>query len=287
MKFGRAVIVGCLKNSADFLPKVIKNLENIATCFSEVAFIFIENDSKDLTKESISAWGAKQSQFKLFSLDGLDNYEKNRTIRLEIARNAYINAIKQDKSLHSFEYMIVIDMDDRGAHSIELDALSSALNFLKQQDSHAAVFANQSIKYYDLWALRHPQLCPFDFWHEVLAESLQLSSDEEAFNKVYAKVPKCIPIDTPPIEVESAFGGLGVYKMPFVLNNKSRYIGYEYKYFVSESIFFSKLQTCEHVSFHRGISAQGGHMFILPYLINSDQDTSFIPSAFRTIIIKD
>jgi len=287
MKFGRAVIVGCLKNSAEFLPKVFQNLENIAACFSEVAFIFIENDSKDLTKESISAWGAKQAQFKLFSLDGLDNYEKNRTVRLEIARNAYINAIKQDKSLHSFEYMIVIDMDDRGAHPIGLEAFSSALNFLKQQDSRAAVFANQSIKYYDLWALRHPQLCPFDFWHEVLDEALQFSSDEEAFNKVYATVPKCIPIDTPPIEVESAFGGLGVYKMPFVLNNKSRYIGHEYKYFVGDSIVFSKLQTCEHVSFHRGISAQGGQMFILPQLVNSDQDTGFNPSAFRTILIQD
>jgi hypothetical protein len=285
MKFGSAVIVGCLKNSAEFLPKVFQNLENIAACFSEVAFIFIENDSKDLTKESISAWGAKQAQFKLFSLDGLDNYEKNRTVRLEIARNAYINAIKQDKSLHSFEYMIVMDMDDRGAHPIGMEALSSALNFLKQQDSRAAVFANQSIKYYDLWALRHPQLCPFDFWHEVLAEALQFSSDEEAFNKVYATVPKCIPIDTPPIEVESAFGGMGVYKMPFVLNNKSRYIGHEYKYFVGDSIVFSKLQTCEHVSFHRGISAQGGQMFILPHLVNSDQDTGFNPSAFRTILI--
>ena len=99
-------------------------------------------------------------------------------------------------------------------------------------------------------------------------------------------MPKRIPVDTPPIQVESAFGGLGIYKMRYVLNNKSRYVGHEYKYFIDEAMVFSKLQTCEHVSFHQGIAAQGGQMFILPYLVNSDQDTEFNPSAFRSMVIQ-
>lgn len=286
MKFSKAVIVGCLKNSAEFLPRVLLNLEKLASCFDEVSFIFIENDSTDNTKKIISTWGEEKSHFKLFSMDGLDDYEKSRTVRLEIARNAYINAIHQDQTLHQFEYLIVMDMDDRGAYDLNLNALVSALSFLNERAEHAAVFANQSIKYYDLWALRHPQLCPFDFWHEVLEHALHAASDQEAFDRVYAKVVKCIPVDTPPVEVESAFGGLGIYKMRYVLNNQSRYIGHEYKYFIGQGVVFSKLQTCEHVSFHRGISAQGGQMFILPYLVNSDQDTDFNPSAFRTIVIQ-
>jgi hypothetical protein len=286
MSFGKAVIVGCLKNSAQHLPYVFQNLEKIASFYDDVAFIFIENDSIDNTKLLISEWGKNQSNFKLFSLDGLDDYEKNRTVRLEIARNAYINSIIENKKLHDFNHMIVMDMDDRGAHPLNPSDLSNALNFLNSQVAHAAVFANQSVKYYDLWALRHPQLCPFDFWHEVLSEALNSTSDQEAFDKVYTKLPKRIPIDTPPIQVESAFGGLGIYKIHYVLNNKSRYIGHEYKYFINDNIIFSKLQTCEHVSFHRGIAAQGGQMFILPYLVNSDQDTGFNPSAFRTIVIQ-
>jgi hypothetical protein len=285
MKFGKAVIVGCLKNSSEFLPRIFLNLEKLASFFTEVSFIFIENDSVDETKATIRAWGAKQSRFKLFSLDGLDNYEINRTVRLEIARNAYINVIQQDKTFQNYDNLIVMDMDDKAVHPLGLDALSAALTFLNEDKENAAVFANQPIKYYDLWALRHPNLCPFDFWHEVLAQALIVGSDQEAFDRVYANVPKCIPVDMPPIQVESAFGGLGIYKMNFVLKNKSRYIGQEFKYFVGESLVFSKLQTCEHVSFHQGISAQGGQMFILPYLVNSDQDTGFNPSAFRTIVI--
>ncbi len=286
MTFGKAVIVGCLKNSANFLLDVFQNLEKLASLFEEVSFIFIENDSTDATKALINAWGTSQKNFKLFSLDGLDAYEPSRTLRLEVARNAYINAILQDTSLHAHEHMIVMDMDDRGAYPLSLGALTSALHFLNEKPEHAAVFANQSVKYYDLWALRHPQLCPFDFWHEVLKTALHVTSDQEAFDQVYSNVLKRIPIDAPPIEVESAFGGLGIYKMRFVLNNKARYIGHEYKYFVDESMVFSKLQTCEHVSFHRGIAALGGQMFILPYLVNSDQDTGFNPSAFRTIVIQ-
>jgi glycosyltransferase involved in cell wall biosynthesis len=287
MNFGKAVIVGCLKNSAIFLPKVIQNFELIASLFDEVAFIFIENDSIDQTKQLINEWGRKYPRFKLYSLDGLDAYESNRTMRLEIARNAYINAIQQDSDLHGFEHVIVMDMDDRGAFPIRHEDLTEALNFLRQQKNRAAVFANQSVKYYDLWALRHPQLCPFDFWHEVLKKALELGTDQEAFDAVYAGMPKRIPTDSPPIQVESAFGGLGIYKMNFILNNKSRYIGHEFKYFINDGIIFSKLQTCEHVSFHQGISAQNGDMFILPFLVNSDQDTSFNPSAYRSMIVKN
>lgn len=286
MKIEKAVIVGCIKNGEEFLPQVIQNLEKLKGYFCKVAFIFIENDSRDQTKKIIREWGNKQDYFKLFSLDGLDEYEKNRTIRLEIARNAYINAIKQDDSLHQHDYMIVLDMDDRGAYPLDLDSVKSALSFLCENEVRAAVFSNQATKYYDLWALRHPQLCPFDFWHEVLAKSLKGVSDQDAFDQVYLKVPKCIPSDMPPIQVESAFGGLGIYKMQFVLNNKSCYVGHEFKYFVGEDVVFCKLQTCEHVSFNRGISALGGQMFILPYLLNSDQDTGFNPSSFRTIVIQ-
>ena len=286
MKFGKAVIVGCLKNSAEHLPDVFQNLDKIASHFEEVAYIFIENDSQDATKKVISDWGAGKDNFRLFSMDGLDGYEKSRTVRLEIARNAYIHAIRNHERIKKYEYMIAMDMDDRGAYPLNSNALTSAMQFIELKNEHAAVFANQPVKYYDLWALRHPQLCPFDFWHEVLDKALQKKSDQEAFDQVYTQVLKQIPIESAPIQVESAFGGLGIYKMKYIINNKNRYIGREFKYFLSESIIFSNLQTCEHVSFNRGVSAQGGKMFILPYLVNSDEDTFFNSAAYRTIIIK-
>ena len=286
MKFGKVIIVGCVKNSEKYLPNVFKNLEKITSLYNESAYIFIENDSIDRTKEELRMWGEMQANFRLYSMDGLDEYEKNRTVRLEIARNAYISAIKKDARLHDYDHMVVIDMDDRGSYPLEIKEIYKALCYLDNEINVAAVFANQSIKYYDLWALRHPQLCPFDFWHEVLDRALEGKTDQEAFNSVYENILKRIPIDSLPIQVESAFGGLGIYKLKYVLSNKSRYIGHEYRYFIGDGMAFNNFQTCEHVSFHNGISQQGGKMFILPYLINSEQDTFFNPSAFRTMIIQ-
>ena len=45
MKFGKVIIVGCVKNSEKFLPNVFQNLEKITDLYNESAFIFIENDS--------------------------------------------------------------------------------------------------------------------------------------------------------------------------------------------------------------------------------------------------
>lgn len=286
MRTEKAVIVGCLKNSAVYLPNVLNNIEKISDQFNQVSFIFIENDSTDDTKKIMNLWGAKQRDFKIYSLDGLDQYETHRTVRLEIARNAYLSVIQQNEKYHDYQYVIMIDMDDRGAYPIEESALQNALVFLSQKNERAAVFANQPTKYYDLWALRHPQLCPFDFWHEVMTTAFKLATDQEAFDAVYSSVLKSIPVENPPIQVESAFGGLGIYKMRYVLENKNRYLGREFKYFLGDDLIFSKLQTCEHVSFHRGIAAQGGQMFILPYLVNSNEDTGFNASSYRTLLIK-
>lgn len=286
MASGRAVIVGCLKNSEQFLPSVFLNLQKLASLYEEVAYVFVENDSRDLTKQILKEWGAQQKSFQLISFDGLDAYETHRTVRLEIARNAYIHAVISNPSFHDFDELIVMDMDDRGSFPLNEDHLSHALSFLRQESQRAAVFANQPMRYYDLWALRHPQLCPFDFWHEVLRAALKLPTDQAAFDAVYSKIPHRFAADSEPIQVESAFGGLGIYKMKFIRDNKSRYIGHEFLYLDAEPMNFTKLQTCEHVSFHAGISAQGGELYILPYLINSVDDTSFLPAAYKTILIR-
>ena len=55
MNFGKAVIVGRLKNSAAYIPDVIKNLENIASLYNDSALIFIESDSINDTKHLIKS----------------------------------------------------------------------------------------------------------------------------------------------------------------------------------------------------------------------------------------
>lgn len=281
-----AIIVGCTKNSSQYLKEAFENIDNFSKIFSKVAYIIVENDSTDNTKNILNEWGSGKEDFTLLNLDGLDSYEKNRTIRLEIARNLYIDKIRKKTNINDFQYLIIIDIDDQAVYPVSITAMEKSLKFLKSKERYSAVFANQPNGYYDLWALRHPVYCPFDFWHEVLMESIKINNDSMAFSSIYSKINVNFSNQEQPIAVDSAFGGLGIYKIDHILKNKSRYIGYDYKYFDSSTANFCKLQTCEHVSFNHGLIAQGGELFIFPELINSLQKPYFNHMAHHTIIIK-
>jgi hypothetical protein len=275
-----------LKNSAIHLDAVLKNVEKISSLFEMVSYVFIENDSEDETKRMMKNWGQGRDRFYFYSIDGLDSAEKSRTIRLEIARNAYVHIIKNVEFLSHSDVMILLDMDDVSVHPINTTEFKKALDFLNVKEAIAGVFANQQPAYYDIWALRHPQLCDGDFWHKVLIKTLETNNDILAFDSVYESIVKFIPQTFDPIRVESAFGGLGIYKMKFVVNNMFRYLGSDYLFIEKNNVSFTKIQTCEHVNFNLGINALGGELYILPWLINSNQ--LFQPNKFahRSLIIK-
>ena len=95
--------------------------------------------------------------------------------------------------------------------------------------------------------------------------------------------------DHPPILVDSAFGGFGIYRMKNVLNNENMYEGTQkinliFKNNVMKEINF---QRCEHVNFNLGFIKQEVKLYILPYLINGEfKDLWFSPQAAFDLIIK-
>jgi hypothetical protein len=144
----------------------------------------------------------------------------------------------------------------------------------------AAVFANQIGKYYDIWALREPNLCPGDAWEEVMDYVIQHKvSPEIAHDQTFAKRIHTFPVSMQPFEVDSAFGGLGIYKMNFILRNPNPYLGSKMKSAPSEdgSFRIARWQVCEHVHFNQGIRSLGGRLFIMPSLVNSDCTHSVFP----------
>ena len=283
----KIIFAGAVQNSSKHLPSVLKNLDNISKLASEVGYIFIENDSVDTTKTDLRAWGSNKSNFNLVSLDGLSQIPV-RTVRLEIVRNTYLELIKTDSKLRNFDFVVILDMDEVNSHQIDIKNFSNSLSFLHDSNSRAAAFANQQGGYYDLWALRSNELCPVDVWQEVLDYAhAHKVSDEEAFSKTFAKRIVNLESYKEPIEVDSAFGGLGIYKMKFILDNVNPYLGSKIKVLRNddEQLQVLRTQICEHVHFHDGIRAQGGSLFIFPSLINIIlHKNSFNPSFFRSLI---
>ena len=283
----RIIFAGAVQNGSKYLPSVLQNIENISRLASEVGYIFIENDSVDTTKADLKAWGSNKSNFNLVILDGL-NQIPVRTVRLEMVRNTYLELIKTDSKLSNFDFLIILDMDEVNSYQIDINNFSDALNFLNNSASRAAVFANQQGGYYDLWALRSHELCPVDVWQEVLDYAhFHKVSDEEAFSKTLATRVLNLENYNDPIEVDSAFGGLGIYKMQFILGNINPYLGSKIKVLRNDGGQLQVLRTqiCEHVHFHEGIKSQLGSLYIFPSLINGIlPKASFNPSFFRSLL---
>ena len=285
----KIIICGALQNCEKSLPKVFQNLENISSLAEDVGYIFVENDSMDNTKFLLKNFGRNKHNFNLINLDGL-NAIPVRTIKLENIHNIYLETIRHNNVLKDFDYLVIIDMDKSGEYLINIQEISNAIEFLSSSPTRAAVFANQIGTYYDMWALRHPLKCPSDVWEEVLDCVIKYKySDAHAFAETFEKKLFSIERSEDPIKVDSAFGGLGIYKMKFVLENPNPYLGYKIKTLYQEdgTLRYAKWQICEHVHFHAGIKSLGGEMFIYPSLINGDSHSSglnFTASAFRGLL---
>jgi glycosyltransferase involved in cell wall biosynthesis len=286
MKKRKATFVGCVKNSADALPEVLKNIERLANEFSEVAYIFVENDSNDETLPIIRKWGEDRQQFTIHSLTGLDQIIRQRTLRLETCRNLYLTALKSTVPVCPEDVVIMMDMDNVNAEPIDLAGFRSALRYLDKKSDLAAVTATQAGAYYDLWALRHPQFFNKDIWEDVLDVALAKNLvDQAAFDEVMATCDTSFISRNRPTEVDSAFGGLGVYKFEALQRNPLSYCGQHTKFLLAGSANFFRMQRCEHVNFHIGFKLLGKKVEIHPDLINPGYGPvlRLNPSVFRTL----
>jgi glycosyltransferase involved in cell wall biosynthesis len=282
----KAVFAVCVRNVERQLSLVLANIERLATIYDDAAFVFVENDSNDNTRRLLQGWCAARSNARLISEDGVVHRLPPRTVRIAWARNECLSRIKS--TFAEFNHMIVADGDEVNAAPINLEGFKRAAAFLEASPNRAAVFANQIGVYYDLWALRHKRLCPKDIWEETFDAARRNGlSDQEAYQRVFA--PKLFSFNPgdPPVRVESAFGGLGIYKIKSVLENTHAYEGYKIKSIkTAGKIAHIGWQRCEHVSFHEGFAKRGQTLFIVPSFINAKTGSilNFNPSSHRFLM---
>ncbi|MBU3632673.1 glycosyltransferase family A protein [Polynucleobacter sp. AP-Feld-500C-C5] len=283
----KIIFAGVGRDCARYLPSVLRGVDQISSKFSESAFVFIENDSKDSTKSILQSWGSNKQNFNLINLDGLARIPQ-RGLRLEVARNTYLEFIRGHSFLSGYDYLVVLDMDDVNTRGVCPEKFKDALDFLASEPQNAAVFSNQEGTYYDMWTLRHKDLCPGDLWEDVLSYVHKHKvSDQEAFNNTFAKRIISLEQTGEMLEVESAFGGFGAYKLNYALRNQHSYLGSKVKVLPEDNsqVIVYRQEVCEHVHFNMGIRNLGGRLFIKTDMINaSNTGMQFSASFFRQII---
>lgn len=285
----KIIFAGTAQNCERFLPQVLRNIDLCSKLFSKVAYVFVENDSIDLTKRILGDFGKDKKNYNLITLDGLNKKETIRTLRIALARNTYLKIIKNNLELREFDYLLILDLDNVNTYQFKLNTFEEAFCFLEESNDVAGVFANQIGTYYDMWALRHHKFCPSDIWENVYDYSvLHKVDDESAFKNIFFRRIISINQNEKPIEVESAFGGLGIYKVNDVFKDDNYYLGYKNKLVINTSgvSVYKKWQVCEHVNFNMGIRNLNKKLYIFPSLINGvvSSKNIFNHSAFRKMI---
>ena len=295
-KSKKVVFAGCARDCEKYLEKTLSNINYYTSLFEKSYQIIIENGSKDRTREILRS-KKNPNCYYLFE-DHLNEY-KARGERLERARNKIIEKIKSEPCLRNCDLLIILDLDDTGEYRIDNKNILKSLEFLFSKKNIAGIFANQLGIYYDIWTLRDEKYCKNDFWVEVLQNICakaypidQISPKilEEVNNNYIKKKTYSFDINQDPINVYSAFGGFGIYKMEHVLNNKRFYEGTQTidLKFKDNSTTKTKFQKCEHVNFNYGFIDQNCELYILPYLINRDFiEITFPPQVATKLIIKN
>ena len=250
----KAVFAGCARSCAPFLDGVLANIEALGAIYDAFEVVIVENDSADDTRRILEEFASSRPNVRLIDADGLDQAHPRRGDRLAVARNIYMKAVRE-KRYSDCDDLVVLDFDDVNCKPIDLAAFKAARRWLWQKPDRRGVFANSALFYYDLWALRHPTWCPDDCWDRVREAQVTLGVDE-AVRRYVAQRQILIPSTAAPIMVDSAFGGLGIYRRKATL--KGSYVGLQP----------NGEEVCDHVSFNAAVKGRDGVLAIYPALQN-------------------
>lgn len=262
------LVVGAARNCASVVGKEIANLEAAFSDAARLCFFVVESDSDDETLETLESLSREKSNFRYVSLGHLRCRYPKRTERIAVCRNRYLLAIKREVDYASSDYVVVADLD--GANSfVSRDAVVSCWT----RCDWDVCAANQLGPYYDIWALRHKLWSPNDCWEQ--SKFLQGFGIQEFWATLASVSARMITI--PPssswIEVDSAFGGLAIYRRRAIEGALYR------------GVSGSGSEVCEHVHFHGEIRSRGGKIFINPALINGGISEHVIDFSYARLIL--
>jgi len=237
----KVAVVGLARNIAGILPLSRKRIAEIVRHFAQWKLVVFENDSTDGTKQELEQWAADDPEHVVVQLvdngrPHLHGFERERVVALADYRNRCREMVRQH--MPDADYVIVLDLDAWGGWSVH--GIINGIGWHSRIPKAGCMASTSLFKHggtlidgkapwahYDNWAYRWlgwtPRLGPwFTFW-----------------------LP---PPGAPPIDVNSAFGGCGIYKtQPYL---EAEYSGDD--------------GDCEHVSFHRMMKRKGWTVHLNP-----------------------
>jgi hemolysin-activating ACP:hemolysin acyltransferase len=244
------LIVGLVRNSEKKIAREVRRFEReLRDIYSKISFFVVESDSDDQTVQQLKLLKRKNHSFDFISLGNLKSMFPERVSRLRYCRNVYVKYIRE--FIDPLTHILVIDFDIRNNKFSQ----KNYLKVIEFETEWQGIFANQTGKYFDIFPLRANNWSLGDCFEEFQILKKSMSAENAKQIAVWNKMRK-IPCWERPIEVDSAFGGMAIYK-PEVFTN------WDYSSVTNEHNLAS-----EHVALNSKIRQSGGRLFIHPMFTN-------------------
>lgn len=231
----KVVIISLARNCEKNLQKSIDQIIKLKS--QDFQFFIYENNSIDNTKDILIESAKKKSSITIsLNTDDtpyLTDDSRERTINLAGYRNTCLEWVKNNCA--NFNYTIVLDLDADLGFSV--NGIYNSISWLNKipkssgMGSYSLYLNNKNFFHYDSFAFRLRD------WNE----STKNRQREKCFHQFHPK------IGFPPVELNSCFGGLSVYKTEIFVNGK-----------------YDGSIGCEHVLFHKSLKKNGYNMYLNP-----------------------
>lgn len=221
-------MVAICRNAMPFLPQTLGLVEATGSMFREWSAFIYENDSLDETQGVLSQWHDGQQRQVSININGRPHLNhtiaRERTIALAEYREACQRWVSHGETP---DYVIVFDTDAWAGWSV--DGVATSIAHMERDRSWYGLASYSWAElstigpiHYDAFAAR------LNHWRQ---------RDQNWFHHWHP------PVGSPPVEFNSAFGQLAVYRGEAYLSGT--YSGSD----------------CEHVTFHRSIADRTGDRF--------------------------
>jgi hypothetical protein len=241
---GKVALVGAARDVGRYTEAIIRNLLTIRISCPDSDFFILESDSSDKTVEKLKAWAGGFQGLTILCLGNLRTRYPSRTQRLAHVRNLGYSLVRNKP----YDYVIWMDLDDATAAALSSNLLDVVLT---GPPGWAQLTATKSVEYYDIWALRHPEFCPFD----CIAEIKKAGWGNEWAHQKFSREPSRRVLEALKKErfvaVDSAFGGLAILKNKIDLG-PAPFVG----------LNPDGTEVCEWVSYCRRIREEGGLIYV-------------------------
>lgn len=265
----RVVIAGTISNVSKEIKKDLKKVVESFKDFHVIKIILVESDSTDNTIKTLRNLEKNYSNLEYISLGKLRTQIPNRIERIRYCRREYMALISKLSINEKIDYVVVADLD-----GMNRNLNSNSIKSCFERDGWDAVVANQTFGYYDVFALRCFNWLQTDCFEDLRELQNALNHKKNKMSKlrlffefdecrkkaIYSKMRR-IPRKSEWIEIQSGFGGLGIYKSELFL--QSNY---------NENSITNSIKS-EHIAFCENFRGLGGRIFINPKLINNHINT--------------